>query len=170
MEANINRPLTTGDRLLTEDRARVEIQLGGALIHMDAGTGVSVLNLDDRIAQLQLTQGVLDVRVRYLEPNQLLEVDTPNLAFTLGQPGEFRIEVDPQGDATTIVVRDGRGEVYGEDAAYSIDSRQAYRFTGTGLREYQYVAAPRLDDFDLWSGERNRRHDEIGRASWRETV
>ena len=158
-EASINRPLTTGDRLWTEDRARAEIQLGGAMIHMDAGTGVSILNLDDRIAQLELTQGVLDVRVRYLEPNQLLEIDTPNLAFTLGQPGEFRIEVDPQGDATTILVREGRGEVYGEDAAYSIDSRQAYRFMGTGLREYQYVDTPRPDDFDLWSSDRNRRYD-----------
>ena len=159
MEASINRPLTTGDRLWTEARARAEIQLGGALIHVDDATGISVLNLDDRIAQLELTQGVLNVRVRYLEPGQLFEVDTPNLAFTLAQPGEFRIEVDPQGDATMIMVRDGRGEVYGEDAAYSIDSRHAYRFTGTGLREYQYVAASRLDDFDLWSGERNRRYD-----------
>jgi hypothetical protein len=166
IEASINRPLTTGDRLWTEDRARAEIQLGGAMIHMDAGTGVSVLNLDDRIAQLQLTQGVLNVRVRYLEPNQLLEVDTPNLAFTLGQPGEFRIEVDPQGDATTIMVRDGRGEVYGEDAAYSIDSRQAYRFMGTGLREYQYVNAPRPDDFDLWSSDRNRRYDDSRSARY----
>ena len=166
MDASINRPLTTGDRLWTEARARAEIQLGGALIHVDDATGISVLNLDDRIAQLELTQGVLNVRVRYLEPGQLFEVDTPNLAFTLEQPGEFRIEVDPQGDATTIMVRDGRGEVYGEDAAYSIDSRQAYRFTGTGLREYRYVAASRLDDFDHWSGERNRRYDDSPSARY----
>ncbi len=166
MEASINRPLTTGDRLWTEARAQAEIQLGGAMIHMDAGTGVSILNLDDRIAQLQLTQGVLNVRVRYLEPNQLLEVDTPNLAFTLRQPGDFRIEVDPQGDATTIIVREGRGEVYGEDASYSIDSRQAYRFTGTGLREYQYVDAPRPDDFDLWSRDRDRRYDDSRSARY----
>ena len=165
-EASINRPLTTGDRLWTETRARAEIQLGGALIHVDDATGISVLNLDDRIAQLELTQGVLNVRVRFLEPGQLFEVDTPNLAFTLEQPGEFRIEVDPQGDATTIMVRDGRGEVYGEDAAYSIDSRQAYRFTGTGLREYQYVAASRPDDFDRWSGERNRRYDDSASARY----
>ena len=158
-QATINRPLTTGDRLWADAGARAEIQVGGAMIHMNAGTGVSVLNLDDQIAQLQLTQGALNVRVRHLEPNQVFEVDTPNLAFTLRQPGAYRIEVDPEGDATTIVVRRGRGEVYGEDAAYSIDSRQAYRFMGTGLREYQHVGAPRLDDFDVWSNDRDRRYD-----------
>jgi hypothetical protein len=66
--------------------------------------------------------------------NQVFEVDTPNLAFTLRQPGEYRIEVDPDGNATTIVMRKGQGEVYGEDASYVIDSRQPYRFMGTGLR------------------------------------
>lgn len=159
LQATINRPLTTGDRLWADTGARAEIQVGGAMIRMNAGTGVSVLNLDDRIAQLQLTQGILSVRVRRLEPNQVFEVDTPNLAFTLRQPGEYRIEVDPDGNATTIVVRRGQGEVYGEDAAYVIDSRQPYRFTGTGLREYQYVDAPRLDEFDRWSSGRDRSYD-----------
>ena len=159
VEATINRPLTTSDRLWTDAGARAEIQVGGAMIRMNADTGISVLNLDDKIAQLQLTQGTLNVRVRGLEPGQVFEVDTPNLAFTLRQPGEFRIEVDPEGDATTIIVRKGQGDVYGEDASYVIDSRQPYRFTGTGLREYQYVDAPPLDEFDSWSNARDRSYD-----------
>ena len=121
--ATINRPLGTGDRLWAEEGGRAEIQLGGAMIRMNAGTGLSVINIDDRIAQLQLTQGVLNVRVRRLGPDQLFEIDTPNLAFTIRQPGEYRIEVDPEADATTIYVRQGRGEVYGEGASYVIDSR-----------------------------------------------
>ncbi len=157
--ATVNRPLTTGDRLWADAGARAEIQVGGAMIRMNAGTGVSVLNLDDRIAQLQLTQGILNVRVRRLDPNQLFEIDTPNLAFTLRQPGDFRIEVDPDGNATTIIVRNGQGEVYGEGAAYVIDSRQPYRFMGTGLREYAYVDAPRFDEFDGWSSDRDRLYD-----------
>ena len=166
VRATINRPLTTGDRLWADTGARAEIQVGGAMIRMNAGTGISVLNLDDRIAQLQLTQGTLNVRVRRLEPNQVFEVDTPNLAFTLRQPGEYRIDVDSDGNATTIVVRKGQGEVYGEGAAYVVDSRQPYRFTGTGLREYQYVDAPRLDEFDRWSSERDRRYDNSASARY----
>ena len=166
VRARINRPLTTGDRLWSDSRARAEIQVGGAVIRMHSGTGISILNLDDRIAQLQLTQGTLNVRVRRLEPNQVFEVDTPNLAFTLRQPGEYRIEVDPDGNSTEIVVRRGQGEVYGEGAAYVIDSRQPYRFTGTGLREYEYLDAPRLDEFDRWSNDRDRRYDNSSSARY----
>ena len=166
VQASINRPLTTGDRLWTDAGARAEIQVGGAMIRMNADTGISILNLDDRIAQLQLTQGTLSVRVRRLGPSQVFEVDTPNLAFTIRQPGEYRIEVDPDGDATTIVVRQGQGEVYGDGASYVIDSRQPHRFSGTDLREYDYVDTPRLDDFDHWARARDRTYDRSESARY----
>jgi len=159
VRASLNRPLTTGDRLWADPGARAEIQVGGAMIRMNAETSVSILNLDDRITQLQLTQGTLNVRVRRLEPDQVFEVDTPNLAFVVRRPGEYRIEVDPDDDATTIVVRNGQGEAYGDSASYTIDSRQPYRFWGTDLREYDNVAAPRLDDFDRWSSDRDRGYE-----------
>lgn len=159
VQATINRPLTTGDRLWADPGARTEIQFGGAMVRMNGGTSVAVLNLDDQTAQLQLTQGALNVRVRHLEPRQMFEVDTPNVAFTLRQPGEYRIEVDPDGIATTIVVRKGQGEVYGDGAAFLIDSSQSYRFTGTGLREYRQASTPRFDGFDRWSSDRDRRYD-----------
>jgi hypothetical protein len=157
--ASINRPLTTGDRLWADTDARAEIQIGGALIRMDAGTGLSVLNLDDQVAQLQLTQGTLHVRVRRLASGQEFEVDTPNLAFTLQQPGAYRITVDPERDTTTIVMRSGRGEAYGDDAAYRIEAGQAYRFGGTGLRDAGVFGLPRDDDFDRWADDRDRRYD-----------
>src|SRR4249919_3989661 len=90
VQATINRPVTTGDRLWADAGARAEIQVGGAMIRMSAGTSVAVLNLDDRVAQLQLTQGTLNVHVRRLDANQVFEIDTPNLAFTLRQPGDYR--------------------------------------------------------------------------------
>jgi len=57
VQATINRPVTTGERLWPDAGARAEIQVGGAMIRMSAGTSLVVLNLDDRVAQLQLTQG-----------------------------------------------------------------------------------------------------------------
>ena len=159
IQAAINRPLTTGDRVWTDAGARAEVQIGGAAIRMNAATGLAILNLDDSIAQLQLSQGSLNVRVRRLAPNQAFEVDTPNLALVFRQPGEFRIDVDPDGAATTIVVRKGQGEVYGADAAYVVDARQPFRFAGTGLRDYRHVDAPRADEFDRWSYEHDRLYD-----------
>lgn len=159
MQATLNRPLTTGDRLWTETDARTEIQIGGAMVRMDAGTGMAILNLDDRITQLQLTQGTLHVRVHRLAPGQVVEVDTPHLALTLQQPGTFRMEVDPYGDSTAVSVSQGQVAVYGDGASYLIDARQAYRFRGTGLRDVQAVSMTGVDDFDRWVADRDRAFD-----------
>ena len=160
VQAAFNRPLVGGDRLWTDANGRAEIQVGAAMIRMNADTGVSVLNLDDRIAQLQLTEGALNVRVRALASGQVVEVDTPNLAFTLRRPGEYRITADPDGDFTDIVLRKGAGEVYADGIAYTVDARQPYRFSGTGLRNYQYLALPPRDEFDRWAAGRDRAYDQ----------
>jgi hypothetical protein len=155
----VNQPLTSGDRLWADAASRAELQIGGSAIRLGAATSVTLLNLDDRIAQLQLSQGTLNLRVRRLGPNESFEVDTPNLAFTLRNPGEYRIDVDPNGDATAVTVRSGRAEVYGEGASYAVDARQGYRFHGTGLSDYELLGPPRDDEFDRWARDRDRRDD-----------
>jgi len=159
VRAPINRPLTTGDRLWTAEDARAEMQIGGAAIRMGASTSMTLLNLDDRITQVQLSQGTLKIRVRSFGPRQTFEVATPNLAFTLNRPGEYRIEVDPNDDATAVVVQRGEAEVYGNGASYTVDARRSYRFYGTDLSDYDVLTARRDDDLDRWSRERDRRSD-----------
>ena len=159
VQAVVNRPLTTGDRLWADANSRAELQLGGAAIRLGAGTSVTLLNLDDRIAQLELSQGSLKVRVRRLGRDQSFEVDTPNLAFTLRQPGDYRIDVDPNGDATAVTVQSGEAEVYGEGASYAVNPQRGYRFYGTGLSDYDTLTSRRDDDLDRWASERDRRVD-----------
>ena len=158
-QATLNRPLSIGDRLWVEEGARAEIQDGGTLIRMHASTGISVLNLDDASTQLQLTQGSLNLRVRRLAPNQVFEVITPQLALTLRQRGDYRIAVDPQGNLTDVIVRSGQAEVSGPGAGYLIDAQQRYRFRGNDLRDNEFLAAPRPDEFDQWASERDRALD-----------
>ena len=159
VRAAVNRPLTTGDRLWTGANSRAELQIGGAAIRMGPSTSMTLLHLNDRIAQVQLSQGLLKVRVRSLGPRQTFEVATPNLALTLRRRGEYRIEVDPDEDATAVVVQSGEAEVYGEGASYSVNPRRGYRFYGTGLSDYETLTARRDDDLDRWSRERDRRGD-----------
>ena len=158
-QANLNRPLTTGDRLWSGGNSRTELQLGGTALRMGASTSMVLLNLDDRIAQLQLTQGSLKIHVRSLGPRQSIEVATPNLALTLRRSGEYRIEVDPDDDATVVRVDSGEAQVYGHGASYTINMRRAYRFYGTDLSDYETVTARRDDDLDRWSRERERRSE-----------
>jgi len=155
--ATVNRPLVIGDRVWTDAGARAELQVGSAVIRMSGATSVTVLNLDDNVVQLEVTQGTLGLHVRRLQPNDVVEVDTPNLAFTIRQPGDYRIDVDPAGDATTVATRAGGADVYGEGAAYTVDAGTSYRFYGTGLRDYEGLAPPAVDDFDRWAGDRDRR-------------
>jgi hypothetical protein len=155
----INRPLVTGDRLWADAGARAELQAGGSTPRLGDSTSLTLLNIDNAVTQLQLAQGTLNFRVRRLAPGEIFEVDTPNLAFTVQRPGAYRIDVDPAGNATTVVVRNGLGEVTGEGAAYLVDPQTSYRFAGSGLGDYDSFAPPPADDFDRWAGDRDRRGD-----------
>lgn len=159
VQAGLNRPLTSGDRLWSDRGGRVELQLGGAMLRMAADTALTLLNLDDRTTQLQLTQGVLNLRVRRLPANQVFEINTPNLAFTLRRPGQYRISVDAASNTTTVLVRQGQGEAHGDRVVYLIEAGQPYRFSGSDLRQRQRLDEPRPDGFDRWASDRDRRDD-----------
>jgi hypothetical protein len=148
VHASVNRPIVTGDKLWADNQARAEIAVDNSTWWLGEQTSVVVSNLDDRVVQLQLQQGSLDVRVRRFAEGNIVEVDTPNLAFSITRPGRYRIEVDPQGDTTMVAVRAGMGDVYGESASYVVTSGQAYRFYGTDVSDSELVALPRQDAFD----------------------
>ena len=159
VQATVNRPLITGDRLWTDAPARAELQVGRVAMRMGSTTSVTLLNLDDRVVQLQLAQGALDIRVRGFDTGHVLEIDTPNLAFSILRTGDYRVDVDPAGNATMVLTRSGQAEVYGERAAYVVDAGAAYRFYGTGLVDYEFLDMPQPDDLDRWAFERDRRWD-----------
>ncbi|TAK42884.1 MAG: hypothetical protein EPO29_05865 [Betaproteobacteria bacterium] len=170
VQARMNRPLITGDSLWVDAGARAELQVGSAVIRMSGSTSLTLLNLDDRVAQLQLAQGTLNVRVRRLGPQEVFEVATPNLAYSIRRPGTYRIEVDSAGDATTVVVREGQAEVFGEGAAYVVDAGRAYRFYGTGLHDYETFERLQDDEFDRWSSDRDRRGTVAARYVSRDVI
>ena len=164
--AGINRPLVAGDRLWTTAGARDEVQAGPATVRMGGETLVTLLNASDTTTQLQLSQGRLNLRVRQLRPDEVLEIDTPNLAFSIRKPGHYRIQVDASGNASQVAVIDGQGEAYGDNTSYLVDPGQAYRFTGTGLQDFSVSQVPPADDFDQWSAQRDRRLDHPASARY----
>lgn len=155
----LNRPLVSGDRLWVDDRARVELQIGSAAVRLAARTLFTLTNLDDRIAQMTLHDGTLNLRVRRLDRNQVVEVDTPNLAFVIRQAGEYRVTVDAARNSTEVRTRSGRADVFGGRTTYTVGLGRAYRFFGSGLTDYDVLTVPRADDFDRWSQARDRSYD-----------
>ena len=154
-----NRPLIRGDRLWTDRDARAEFQVGSTAIRLGSNTSVEILDLSDRIAQVQMTQGTLNLSVRRMYPGQIFEVDTPTLAFTINRAGRYRIDVDPHEDVTTIVVWEGAGEANGENANFPLRVGDMVRFYTADLRDYDMYDLPREDDFDRYCLDRDRRLD-----------
>jgi hypothetical protein len=110
VQATPNRPLWTGDRLWTGSGARAELQIGGAALRLAPETSITVINFDDRIAQFEVTQGAVQFRVRTIDSGDTIEIDTPNLAYSVRQPGDYRVDVAPDGgfDECCRAARRGR--------------------------------------------------------------
>ena len=160
--AEINRPLTTNDKVWSDaPGSRAELDMGGAVIRLGSGTGFSFLNLDDNIAQMQVTTGTVVVRVRELLENQTYEIDTPNLAVLLDQPGQYRVDVNESGNTTVVRVSDGHAEASNGEDSMPIDNQEMVTFTGT---ENQVSANPATlgapDGFDDWSYERDHEYEQ----------
>jgi len=160
VSAVVNRPITTGDKLWTDNGARAELHLGSAAIRLSGSTGFSFLNLDDRTTQIRLTEGTVNVRVRRLEDDETFEVDTPNLAFSILRPGNYKIDVNEAGDTTVVLVRNGEGEVTGGGSAYTVHPREIGTFAGIDQLDADVQSfGGDDDDFDHWCGDRDRRED-----------
>lgn len=170
--ALLNRPLVAGDRLWSGARARTELHIGSTAVRMAPQTGLDFVALDDQRIQLRLAQGTLQLRVRTLFDGQRLEIDTPNLAFIVTQPGHYRLDVDPAGDTSRVVAQSGGGWLYGDSGqSLAIDGGEQGNFTGTSL--IPAAPGPALQDrFDQWTAERDRAEDQSISARYlpRETV
>jgi hypothetical protein len=163
----VNRPITTGDKLWSDSGARAELHLGAAAIRLSGNTGFSFLNLTDQIAQLRLTEGTINIRVRRLGDDETFEVDTPNLALSILRPGRYRINVNEAGDTTVVVVRDGEGEVTGGGSAYTIHPGEIGTFTGNDQLDSDIQGyRDDDDDFDHWCSDRERREDHSTSARY----
>ena len=167
VEAVANRPMTTGDRLWADKGSRAELQLGSAVIRLSENTGVSFLNLDDHTAQIQLSSGTINLSVRRLDPNDDFEVDTPDLAFTVSQPGNYRLDASEDGTSTVVNLRDGGGQATGNGQTYTLHAGQRVTFSGgtdSLNADVEDLGGP--DQFDNWANGRDHRDDNSPSAQY----
>jgi len=159
VDASINRPLIPGDNIWVGDRARSELHIGSTALRLGSNTAFQFLNLDDQVVQIRLSEGTLSVRLRNLGQHQVFEIDTPNLAFTLERPGEYRIDANPDSQTNVVLVRDGQGEVTGDGEAFPVYARQQVLVRGDDQISYNLTAAPGPDQWDQWCSSRDQRED-----------
>ncbi|TKC83922.1 FecR protein [Trinickia terrae] len=153
--ATLNRPLTTGDQLWNDTNARSELHIGSTAVRLSNSTSLDILNLDDTSAQLKVAQGTLSTHVRQLQPGSSYEIDTPNVAVGVTGPGDYRVDVAPDGSSTTVTVRDGSVTVYGDGGQIPMQGGQQVTFAGTNLQQVANNDVPPPDAFDQWAENRN---------------
>jgi hypothetical protein len=167
VQAQLNRPVVTGDRLWTADGSRAELQVGSSTIRLDNGSNFDFLNLNDQIAQMELTSGSLNLDVYRLNANETYEVDTPTIAFVANRVGDYRIDVDPTGGFTTVTARRGGGDVVGQGGKrVTIEEGQSLRFHDSSLNDYQTNRVAAQDDFDYYCSRREERHERAASRNY----
>ena len=166
VDADVNRPLTTGDQVWVGDGGRAEIHVGSTALRLGPNSAFQFLNLDDQTIQIQLSEGNLTIRARYLAQDQNLEIDTPSLAFTVLHPGEYRIGANPDSQTTNVTVRSGGGEVTGGGSAFPVSASQQAIVVGGDQTTFNLVSAPGTDAWDQWSASRDLREDRSPSARY----
>jgi hypothetical protein len=159
VEAVVNRPLTTADRVWTDKAAKAELHLGSAALRLNAETSMTLTNVSDEIVQVELDQGTLNLHIRHLFGGETYEIDTPNQAFTILKSGDYRFDVDPNADTTSVTIWRGEGEANGQGPGVKVKSGQQVTFSGGNSLQHQAGSAPGPDGFDDWCRVRDDRED-----------
>lgn len=166
VNAELNRPLATGDNLWADEDSKAEVHIGSTALRLGAKTGITLLEVSDRAAQIRLAQGSLIVKVRHVDDQDSYEIDTPNVAFVVMQPGDYRIDVNEDGSRTDVTVWRGRGEATGGGSSYSVAANQYATFSGSDHLDYEAGDLQADDGFDKWALERDRAEDQSDAASY----
>ncbi len=158
-QGSANSPLTNADNIWADKDSRAELNVGTGFLRIDSESSLTLTNVDNDAVQVQLHQGALNVHVGKLYGGEVYEIDTPNLAFTVTKSGDYRFDVDPNGDSTIVTVWKGEGDATGQGPAVKIHAGQQSRFTGGTSLTHDDRSAPQPDAFDQWCQERNQRAD-----------
>lgn len=165
-DAAVNVPMTLGDRLYLRGNGRAELQLqGGNFVRLGAQSDLSVLNLTDEIEQLSLQAGTASFDLSRLGNQESFEVDTPNIAVTFERAGDYRLDVDSEGN-TRVAVRSGQALVAAGGGQVPLSAGSEMDITGIDSPQYDIVALPARDAWDGWVDQRGARFQHSASRSF----
>ena len=163
--ADVNVPMTNGDRVYTDRHSRLELQLeGGAAVRLGGLTDLVALNVTEDTKQFALKTGVASFQVRNLDRDDVFEVDTPNAAVNFESEGDYRFDIDQDGN-TRVSVRRGRATVTAGGGEVPLRQGDAMLIDGGDNPRYDVISMNAADGWDRWVDERGGRYSNA--ASYR---
>ncbi len=153
--AGVNDALTTGDRIYTDTGANAELETGQVAVRMGQQTDLTVTSMIDPLEQFGLAQGSVHLRSFRLNPGTAVELDTPNAAVTVLQPGDVRVDVDPEGGTTTVELFSGQVQVDANGFQQVLEGGQSVQLQGSDPVTTQVMDASQPDGLDGFSNDRD---------------
>ncbi len=157
----VNVPFTLGDRIYSPENGRVELQIqGGEFVRLAARTDLAALNLTEDTRQFSLTAGTASVQLRRLDENETFEVDTPNVAVTFERPGDYRIDVDANGN-TRVSCLQGEATVAASGGEVPLRAGEQMWIDGIDNPQYDVGRLDARDSWDSWVVSRESRFSRV---------
>jgi hypothetical protein len=152
--AGVNYPVATGGSFWTDPQGRAELQIGPSTIDMAGGTEIDVTNLDEQVAQFAVPQGELYLHLRQLETGQTFEIDLPQGAVWLLQPGVYDIDAGAADQPARVAVFNGSTRFVGGGSDIGIDAGNAALLSGSNpvTAQVEHVSP---DAFVAWARARD---------------
>jgi hypothetical protein len=157
--AVVNGALTTGDRIYSDTGANAEMETGQVAVRLGQQTDLTVTAMTDALEQFGLAQGSVHLRSFAVVAGTAVELDTPNAAVTVLQPGDVRVEVDPDGGATTVELFSGQVQVDGNGFQQVLEGGQSIRLEGSNPVSAEAVDAEVPDGLDRFSNDRDATYE-----------
>jgi hypothetical protein len=154
-QAELNYPLTLGDRVYVDLQGLAELETAAVTVRMANGADVTLTSLTDQVAQFGLAQGSIRVATRNLTAPDgsagVVEIDTPNGTILVQAAGDIRVDSYPQNNTTVVTVNSGQAEVTGGNLNQMLGPQESVQLSGTNPVSAQYVGLlppDALDQFD----------------------
>ena len=154
VSAERNRPLTSGDRVATDNNARADVRIGSTTLRLDAGSELEIIAIDDDHIGLQLHGGSVAARLRDAEAANEFELRTGEGRFIVHRPGRYRF--DRRDASSHVTVWSGEAVYEGPGSALTVDAGQRAEFwIENGAAQYS-LTDPVNDAFASWADQRDR--------------
>lgn len=167
-DAQRNRPLVAGDRLVLQRSARAELRMGDTVLLLGEGADLAIDALDDSGLRLTLYDGALALRLSSRDAAERTEVRTVAALLRPQRAGRYRIDQD--GESTFAAVWRGALEVSGHGHLLLVgagERHEVWRDPRRGDSARSREARMPVDRFAAWADDRfdaqdlreARRHD-----------
>ena len=155
----LNWPITQGNRLYADSRARAEVNIGASALRLSEQTAIAFTRLDDERIEANLTQGTLNITLKNWDRSDDFVVTTPTLRVTFNQNGRYLVSVADGGDTASVTVRQGEAQVVNGNSRFNVIAPQQATIGGQNGEQVNIARASAEDDFERWAADRDRRQD-----------